>query len=410
MNAAALPAFGGYGVELEYMIVDAESLNVLPIADQLLQAGAEIVTELRRGAMAWSNELVAHLVEVKNHAPLPALAPLADAFRGEIAEINRRLGAFGAQLMPGGAHPWMDPAGETRLWRHGFADIYRTYDRIFNVRQHGWANLQSMHLNLPFAGDAEFARLHAAARLVLPLLPALAASSPLAECCDTGFLDFRLEAYRTHTARVPSVAGAIVPDASWSRGEYRQQVLEPMYRDIAQFDPHAVLQEEWLNARGLIARFERNALEIRVIDMQECPAADLAIAGLTAAVVRALYDSRWAPLAEQQMLPTAGLAESLARCVRDADRAVIDDGDLLRCLGLPPRRIEAGELWRQLAAAVLPADSPHWPSLCVMLDEGPLARRLLRALDGDFRRTRLRAVYGDLCECLVHGRMFAAAA
>ena len=38
-----------------------------------------------------------------------------------------------------------------------------------------------MHVNLPFADDAQFARLHAAIRLVLPLLPALAASSPIAE-------------------------------------------------------------------------------------------------------------------------------------------------------------------------------------------------------------------------------------
>lgn len=407
---AALPAFAGYGIELEYMIVDAESLQVLPIADQLLRADGETVSELRRGAMAWSNELVLHLVEIKNPAPLPALEPLAGAFGGEVAEINRRLAAFGARLMPSGMHPWMDPVGETRLWPHEFADIYRAYDRIFNARRHGWANLQSMHVNLPFAGDAEFARLHAAARLLLPLLPALAASSPLAEGCDTGFVDFRLDAYRTHTARVPALAGAIVPDPCWSRDGYRQEVLEPMYRDIAQWDPHAVLQHEWLNARGLIARFDRSALEIRVIDMQECPAADLAIAGLAAAVVRALYDARWATLAEQQLLPTERLVETLSRCSVDGELADIDAADLLRCLGFPGARCRAGELWRYLATAVLPADSPHWPCLRVMLGQGPLARRILRALAGDYRRARLRAVYGELCECLAHGRMFAGAA
>ena len=36
-------------------------------------------------------------------------------------------------------------------------------------------------LNLPFSSDEEFGRLHAAIRLLLPLLPALAASSPLVE-------------------------------------------------------------------------------------------------------------------------------------------------------------------------------------------------------------------------------------
>ena len=179
-----------------------------------------------------------------------------------------------------------------------------------------------------------------------------------------------------------------------------------MYRDIAQRDPRAVLQDEWLNARGLIPRFDRSALEIRVVDTQECPEADLAIAGLAAAVVQALYESRWAPLAEQQLLPTARLADTLWRCVRDGERAIVDDRGLLDCFGFPGTRCEARELWAHLAAATLAADAPFRPPLERMLAEGPLARRILRALDGDLRRERLREVYAELCACLVEGRMF----
>ena len=408
MTPQGLHAFGGYGIELEYMIVDAGTLSVQPIADRLLQSADEVVPEIRRGAMGWSNELVLHLLEVKNRVPLPHIEPLLAAFRTEVAEIDRRLSAFGARLMPGAMHPWMDPAVETRLWPHAGAPIYRSYDRIFNACSHGWANLQSMHLNLPFDGDAEFARVHAAARLVLPILPALAASSPIAEGTDTGFLDTRMEAYRTHTARVPSAAGAIVPDTAWSRDGYAEEVLEPMYRDIAQWDPQAVLQEEWLNARGLIPRFDRSAVEIRVIDTQECPEADLAIAALAAAVVQALYESRWAPLAAQQLLPTAQLADTLWRCVRDGERAVVDDRDLLACFGFQGARCEARELWQHLAAMTLADDAPFRPWLDRLLADGPLARRILRALDGDLRRARLREVYAELCDCLARGRMFEA--
>ena len=39
-----------------------------------------------------------------------------------------------------------------------------------------------------------------------------------------------------------------------------------MYRQIAPLDPDHVVQYEWLNSRGAIARFDRNAIEIRVID------------------------------------------------------------------------------------------------------------------------------------------------
>src|SRR5665811_1134453 len=98
--------------------------------------------------------------------------------------IRDSLETMGAQLMPGAMHPWMDPHSETRLWLGDNAVIYGAYDRIFDCKSHGWANLQSMHVNLPFADDNEFARLHAASRLVLPILPALAASSPIAEDKD----------------------------------------------------------------------------------------------------------------------------------------------------------------------------------------------------------------------------------
>ena len=62
--------------------------------------------------------------------------------------------------MPGGMHPWMDPARETRLWPHDNAHVYRQYDEIFDCSRHGWSNLQSTHINLPFANDMEFARVY----------------------------------------------------------------------------------------------------------------------------------------------------------------------------------------------------------------------------------------------------------
>ena len=112
-----------------------------------------------------------------------------------------------ARLMPTGMHPWMNPRAETVLWPDDGSSIYESYDRLFDCRSHGWSNLQSMHINLPFADDEQFARLHAATRLVLPLLPALAASSPVVDGKPTGLMDYRLEAYRTNQARMPSITG-----------------------------------------------------------------------------------------------------------------------------------------------------------------------------------------------------------
>jgi len=405
MSAApTLHAFAGYGIELEYMIVDRKTLAVLPVADQLLGDLADV----NRGKFGWSNELVLHLIEIKNARPDPMLESLAAGFQGEINAINRLLEPMNARLMPTGMHPWMNPATETRLWPHDQAPIYQAYDHIFGCNKHGQANLQSMHVNLPFADDEEFARLHAAVRLLLPILPAIAASSPIAEGKPSGYLDTRMEAYRTAVQQVPSVIGQVIPDTLNSRAEYEAQVLAPIYRDIAPLDPEGVLQHEWLNARGAIPRFERNAIEIRVIDVQECPQADLAIAEVATAVIRTLYDSQWPPLAAQQAIGTDALVKILHACIRDAEQAVIGDSEYLRLLGFPDRRGQAGELWQHLIETTALDDSEPWGEvLRVILKQGPLARRILRAAGPSCSKGHLQEIYRVLCDCLQAGRIFA---
>ena len=400
----ALPAFAGTGIELEYMIVDRATLDVRPIAERLLAgfAGRD-ASDVDRGVLGWSNELVRHVVEVKNLAPAPTLAPLVATFQDEIRAADALLAEHGARLMPTAMHPWMDPAHETTLWD---GEIYRAYDRIYDCRSHGWANLQSMHVNLPFAGDSEFARLHAAIRLVLPLLPALAASSPIADGRPAALLDFRLHAYRHNCLLTPSVAGSVVPETVETQAQYEAKVLRPMYDEIARHDGDGVLAHEWLNSRGAIARFARSAIEIRVIDVQECPQVDLALAAATRAVVRALYDERYAPLDEQQAVATETLSQVLIATIRDADEAVLDDADYLHALGMPVRRCVARDVWAPLLAEA--SNGPAWwqPALETIVREGPLARRILRATGPAPDRARLRAVYGELCGCLHDGRMF----
>lgn len=406
---AALHAFAGHGIELEYMIVDRDTLAPRPIADTLLEAaGAPAgATEAGRGRFGWSNEIVRHLVEIKTLRPAAMLEPLAADFQAEVGAASRLLAPLGARLMPTGMHPWMDPVVDTCLWPHGQAPLYQAYDRIFDCRQHGQANVQSMHLNLPFAGDAEFARLHAAVRLVLPILPALAAASPLADGRPGAHLDGRMAAYCTAVRRVPSVIGQVIPDTVGSEAEYRDRVLAPMYRDIAPLDPEGLMRHEWLNARGAIPRFERSALEIRVIDVQECPLADLAIAAATTSVVHAVYDDRWSPLAAQQAIPTGALAKILHDCIRDADQAVIDDAGYLRLLGLSTGAYRAGALWRHLVTRTGLKRSSFWAApLRLLLDEGPLARRILRALGPEPSHERLCEVYRTLCDRLETGRLF----
>ena len=266
----SLHLFQGYGVELEYMLVDEQNLAINPISDSVLQAIAgEIASEVEVGDIAWSNELVLHVIELKTNGPSSTLTNLSNSFQQSINKINTILQKYHAKLLPTGAHPFMHPDTETRLWPHGNGDIYQAYNEIFDCRGHGWSNLQSTHLNLPFHGDDEFVRLHAAIRLLMPIIPALTASTPILDGKLTGYLDTRLEYYRTNQENIPSITGLVIPETVISIADYHEKILQPMYMAIRDKDHRNILQEEWLNSRGAIARFDRNAIEIRIIDIQE---------------------------------------------------------------------------------------------------------------------------------------------
>ena len=415
---AAIPAFHAFGMEVEYMIVSERTLDAAPIAGAALEALAGLPAperaplEVSRGDFGWSNEFACHVLELKNPRVAAGLTRVAGTMDAHVAEMNQLLRARGARLMPGGMHPWMRPKREAVLWRYQSSAVYAAYDRIFNCRTHGWANLQSHSLSLPFAGDAEFARLHAAVRLVLPILPAVAASSPFVEGGAAASLDARIDAYESHTAAVPSLAGMLIPETAVSREQYTRDVLGPIYRDISAFDPECALRHEWVNARGAIPRFDRDAIEIRLLDPQECPAADLAIAALATDAAHHLYRQECAPLYEQQDIDTGTLARILFDCARDGERARITDAGYLRLLGYRGPACDAATLWADLATRMTRGRSAmralwHGP-LTHILREGPLARRLLNSAGRAPSRQRLAEVYRALCDCLDGGRQFSA--
>lgn len=416
MNAdTPLRLFQGFGIELEYMVVDAESLSIAPIADQILHEVTGEYSDYESEKTAWSNELVLHVIELKTNGPAPSLDPLPELFRTDIRTINSILRPRGARLMPSAMHPWMDPRVETQLWPHDYSPVYEAFDRIFGCSGHGWSNLQSMHINLPFRNDEEFGRLHAAIRILLPILPALAASSPIVESLATGLLDNRLEFYRKNSRRVPAVAGNVIPEKASSRAEYEREILEKVYAGLAPYDPEGILRHEFANARGAIARFDRDAIEIRVLDVQECPWADLSIAAAIVSVLRAILDERWAPLTDVRDWPGAPLADLFLSSLRDADAAIIEDATYLALFGMNRDRATTGELWAHLIQET-PFTSPGaaiWKEpLETILAEGPLARRILARLGvapskaQEIPRERIAEVYGELCDCLDQGTLF----
>jgi len=409
-----LGAFAAVGIELELMIVDAETLAVRPLADELMRAECgTYAAEVERGDIAWSNELAAHLVELKTNGPRASLSGLAAALQREVDRMQSHLEPLGARLLATGMHPWMNPATEAQLWQHEYAEVYALFDSIFDCRTHGWANVQSVHINLPFRDDAEFAQLHAAIRVLLPLLPALAASSPVIDGRLTRVMDNRLEAYRNHAAKVPLVGGSVIPEPIYTRRDY-EALLERIYAAVAPYDPKGVLRHEWINARGAIARFDRGAIEIRLLDVQESPVADVAIAAAVCAALRGLVEGAFAPLESLATWPTDRLKTILAAVGRDAEATVIRDLGYLEIFGhARSGPCEAGELWQAILEQTLGRSDDageYSEPLQRILEQGTLARRIVTALDGDRRPERLRHVYTVLADCLATGHLFDAGA
>ncbi|MBU3981933.1 MAG: glutamate--cysteine ligase [Proteobacteria bacterium] len=406
-----LHLFAGAGIELEYMIVDADTLDVKPLTDEVLKAVNGFYNEnYIKPGVCWSNELALHVIELKTGEPAPLLVDFISLFQQDVGRINDILKGFKAKLMPGGAHPWMDPFRETRLWPHHHSAIYETYSKIFDCRGHGWSNLQSAHLNLPFAGDEEFGRLHAAIRALLPILPALAASTPIVDGHRQDFLDYRMEVYRTNSSKIPSLTGEVIPEPVFTRADYDSRIFQRMYRDIKPYDPGTVLQDEWLNARGAIARFDRSAIEIRILDVQECPLADLAVASLIINTLKALVDGLWSDPAELQHWRADALADILFKTVKSAENNRINNGDYLNIFGVQEGgAITAGDLWGHIFQEIkgpYPLPDIFLEPLCIIIQQGTLASRIVRQLNNDMSRPALNRVYESLCDCLAQGVMF----
>lgn len=403
--------FQGYGIELEYMLVDRDTLKVKPLTDELIkhETGA-YQSDFENGIVTWSNELVLHVVELKSTRPELNFNVLENAFAENVRRINGILAASNTMLMPTAAHPFMDPLSETKIWPHENNEVYRIYNKIFDCRGHGWSNLQSTHLNLPFYDDEEFAKLHAAVRLVLPLLPALCASSPILDGKFTGALDTRLKYYKANQAKIPSITGRVIPEAVFSKRIYLNTIYEKIKSDIAPYDPEKVLNPIWVNSRGAIPRFDRGSIEIRLMDIQECPAADMSIVTVVIETIKALVTEKFIDVESQMKWKTDFLAQILEHSIQHGQETIVNQCEFLKMFGFTGNSATLRELWQhifeRLARAGNTAVAGCRPEMDVILREGTLAQRIVKAVGKDHSKENITLTYKRLADCLAQNRMF----
>jgi glutathione synthase/RimK-type ligase-like ATP-grasp enzyme/gamma-glutamyl:cysteine ligase YbdK (ATP-grasp superfamily) len=405
------PLFGVAGLELEYPTVN-EDLDVVALVEPAFRAIAGRGTsDIELDRVGFSNEIADHVFEVKTLDPVRCLRDADEAIATGIRRFSEVLEQeWGARLLPTAMHPWFDPL-DARLWTRSGLRIYTTYAQIFDIRTHGWMNVHATHLNLPFGDERETMAMHTAAALLVPYLPALAASSPVHDGRLQPYADARLAWILQHQSRIPQTCGRIVPEYVDSYSAYRRDILQPMYEALDRFPNSQPIRHEFLNSRGAVLRFARRALEVRVLDTQECVTMDVAISVFARAALSELTaDVLAGRLAGP---PTDVLVADFHACVRDGSRARVHAPHLGGEMdgSVEVRTILRGLLERA-RRGVADADASYLDAVERIIEEGTLSERIRARLEPHAGsetalRRALKEVYAELGESLVRNEPWA---
>jgi len=257
-----------------------------------------------------------------------------------------------------------------------------------------------------FFDDQEFEKLHAAVRILLPIIPGLSASSPVLDGKFTGFKDTRMEYYKSNQKEIPHMTGKVIPEQVFNKADYHKIIFEPIAEAIKPFDTDNILDHHFLNSRGAISRFDRNAIEIRVIDVQENPSADVAIAAFIIEILKLLVSEELVSLEDQKAWHENDLFLIFDEVVKNAETTLITDKKYLAIFDLK-KEADVKKIWKILYEKVGNRLSKgHQKHIEFILQNGSLSTRILKALRNDFSKENIQKVYFRLAECLQENRMF----
>ena len=291
------------GPEHEFSVV-SDDLKILPIVDKIIKGYCgRTLNFVEQPTFTFGKELQLHVMEVKANAPFSSPQDFEEIMHNAVTTLSEFLRSkYRARLLGTGMHPLLR-LSDTQIWPHRHREIYREYSKVFNLNQHGWLNIQSFHLNLPYSSEKTGILVHNLLSYLCAYLPAISASSPLWEGNFGAKLDNRLQFYRENQREVPSVAGDVIPDPVSSFAQYRADVIGRYSKDLEKAGVgRTLLLREWVNSRGVIFRFDRKALEIRVIDEQECIKSDVALSCFIRACLRGLIATETLPLSHDLLV------------------------------------------------------------------------------------------------------------
>ncbi|MEM2995334.1 MAG: glutamate-cysteine ligase family protein [Candidatus Bathyarchaeia archaeon] len=281
------------GPEHEFSLVN-EELKALPLVDKIIKDFyGRIVNFVEQPHFTFGKELQLHVMEVKPNKPFKSPETFEETMQKAVLTLADFLESkYNAYLLGTGMHPLMK-LEETKVWPHRHRQIYEDYSKVFNLNQHGWLNIQSFQLNIPYSNEENAILMHNILAEVCAYLPAISASSPIYEGKFGFYVDNRLHFYRINQEVVRSVTGDVIPEYAVSFCQYKKEIIEKYSLDLAKKSVgKCLLYKDWVNSRSAIFRFDRKAIEIRVMDEQECIKSDVALSCFLRALLRGLMKEK----------------------------------------------------------------------------------------------------------------------
>jgi glutamate---cysteine ligase / carboxylate-amine ligase len=271
--AAAEEAFAAssdctVGIEEEFAVLDAASLDLVPRFEELRDAAA-IEDPALAGSIA--GELISSEIEIRSGRG----EDVHDALRRQ-RDVRNRLFALaearGVALGATGTHPWADYREQRNIATEHYQ---RVVDGLQYVARRN--NTFSLHVHVGARDLDRAVRACDRLRPVLPMLLAISANSPYIDARDSGLHSARSQAF---TKSFPRCG---IPDAYGSWAAYRD------YIDfLIRTDSIVEYTQVWWSIRPHLSF---GTVEVRICDAQSTATESEALTGLiVACVAQALRD------------------------------------------------------------------------------------------------------------------------
>jgi hypothetical protein len=147
------------------------------------------------------------------------------------------------------------------------------------------------------------------------------------------------------------------------------------------------------------------AIEIRILDIQECPMMDIGIVGIIIEVLKKWVNEEWASFDVQWSFSEEHLAVMYHEAIQKGGLATVNDLPYLQLFGCD-RQMSMRDLWRHILAKLGKAADPYRSQITLILEEGCLAERMLKAYEKSPSQEKIAEIYQEIRKCLAEGKAY----